>query len=303
MTVEEGEDFEDVRYVYRAPGREEKVYKSHEVFVLNGFSENGLRGLSPLGTCLDAVGLGQALDEYAARFFAHGAWMGGLFSRDLSMEELSDEEFKDLGRKIESRYVGSAEAHKPLFVDGITYEKTVANPEESQALDSRKFFVLDVARILGIPPQQLMAFEHSNRSTAAEQGRMFKQSLSPWGERWVQGVDTQLLTEGERRAGYFSTIVYAKLEETDIETTSRALSNYVRSALMTPNEARTVIDMNRLPGDQGDQVMWAANMVPADQADEILGGGDGDEDESDDGSSGDSDDNSEAEEDDENEGA
>ena len=72
-------------------------------------------------------------------------------------------------------------------------------PEAAQFVESRKFQILEVARMLRIPPPFLMDLDRATFSNIAEQAaHLVKYTIAPWCERWQQKLRQRLLTPEEK---------------------------------------------------------------------------------------------------------
>lgn len=116
-----------------------------EVLHIPGLGFDGLVGYSPIAMAKNAVGMAIACEEYGAKFFANGATPGGILEHPGIV--------KDPARVRESWnavYQGSGNAHRiAVLEEGMKYTPIGISPEQAQFLETRKFQINEIARILG----------------------------------------------------------------------------------------------------------------------------------------------------------
>jgi HK97 family phage portal protein len=129
---------------------EQQPLTSEEVLHLTDLLEPGaLVGISRVEKLKDALGVASSLQSYAARFFGQGATTQGVIEFPGA---LTPEQAKNLREGFDAAHRGFRKAHKTgVLSGGAVYKQTSVNPNESQALESRKFAVEEIARIFNIP--------------------------------------------------------------------------------------------------------------------------------------------------------
>lgn len=124
-----------------------------------GMSNDGVTGASPLTKLAQVIGLGLALQDYAARLFSQGTMLSGVIETDKKMEPA---EARELGNRFSRAHAGPQRFHGTAVLDnGAKWNRVSVTPEESQALESRSFQVVEIARMFGIPPYLLGDVEKS----------------------------------------------------------------------------------------------------------------------------------------------
>lgn len=88
-------------------------------------------------------------------------------------------------------------------------------------------------------------------------------TLVPWITRIEATMNQCLLTEGDRRAGYYLRHNADALLRGDLVSRSEAMNKQISSGLLTPNEGRALEDRPPMPG--GDKLIFATNHVPLEQ--------------------------------------
>lgn len=112
-----------------------------------------LRGVSRVEELKDNLGLTQALQSFASRFFAQGAITSGVIETPLG---LNREQAKDLVDGYSARHKGLQKSHKiGVLTGGAKFNKTSVNPDEAQMLESRRLQIEEICRIFRVPPHMV----------------------------------------------------------------------------------------------------------------------------------------------------
>jgi len=131
-----------------------------------------LRGVSRIEQAKESLGLGLALEEYAAQFFGNGAYAGGVLEFP---DKLSPEQRKEIRETWNSVHQGPRRAHRVgMLWGGGKFNPLTVDPSASQLVDQRKFAVEEVARIFRVPPFMLGVSENAAMAFASiEQQQLF----------------------------------------------------------------------------------------------------------------------------------
>ena len=132
---------------------------NQEVMHIPGFGYNGVVGLSPIAAARMALEAGMSAEEYATRLWKNGALAGGILQ---TPKRLDREQANELKRRWQDRVQGLSRAHDIAVLDqGVTFEPLSIPPQDAQFIDTRKFQVVEIARLYGVPPHMLMDVERS----------------------------------------------------------------------------------------------------------------------------------------------
>lgn len=249
----------DVTYRYTPKVGPKKTWTSKEIFHWAGFSLDGYRGISPVKTCCNSIGLALTTDEFVGRFFGNGAWPG------LVVEvpgDLDDEQFKDLKETIESVHQGSSKAFKVMILDnGMKATKIEIDAQRFQLIEARQHAIEDICRIWRVPPHIIQHLLRSTNNNIEHQGvEVSKFTVHPMAESLEQEIDAQLFTEADQEAGYYTEMNLDAVERGSLETRVNAHVAQVQNGLLTINEARS--QDNRNPVQFGDTPRQQMQMVP-----------------------------------------
>ncbi len=138
-----------------------------EVFHVPNLSMNGWFGMDPIRTFANSMGSVIATDEFGQRYFENSASLGAYISMPGALDpDRADELLAEWTRL--HRGVGKAHGFG-VIGDGATYHQVTVDAEQVQLLESRKFGVTEVARMLGVVPHKLYDLERSTFSNIEHQ--------------------------------------------------------------------------------------------------------------------------------------
>ena len=245
-------------YRYQPDGQE-VVYQEDEVLHIKGLSSDGLIGYSPLDLCRDTWGAAKATSDYAANYFKNDASPGGILTHPGA---LGVDGYSNLKQSWEAGFKGKGNKHKVAILEGgMEWQSIGVNPEQSQMMDSRKFDVVEVARIFRVPLNLVMDYERSTYANVTEQNRSFlTHTLRPWLSRIEQAMERALLTERERRR-YVIEHLTADLLRADTKQRFETYEIGKRSGFLSTNEIRKFENLNGI-GPDGDKYEMAVKAPP-----------------------------------------
>jgi len=228
-----------------------------EVFHIPGLGYDGIVGYSPIKMAMEAVGLGLAAEEFAARFYSNGANVGGFITM---ADGVKDKE--DLKKEFNEKFAGLGKAHKVLFLEnGMTFQRLNMNLDEAQFLETRRFQIEEIARIYRMPPHMIGDLTHATFSNIEHQDLAYvKRTLLPWIKRWEISNDTQNLTKRDRQQGLFTQINIDELLRGDTKT--RADVNHIKrqDGVISVNEWRATDNINPREEKEADELHMNGNM-------------------------------------------
>ena len=256
MTVEIKDGVPLYRY---QPDGEEVIYSWDEVLHIKGLSSDGVMGLSPLDLCRDTWGAAKATSDYAANYFKNDASPGGILSHP---GQISAQAHSNLKNSWEAGYKGKGKKHKIAVLEGgMEWQSIGVDPEKSQMMDSRKFDVVEVARIFRVPLNLVMDYERSTYSNVTEQNRSFlTHTLRPWLSRIEQAMERSLLTEREQRK-YVVEHLTADLLRANTKERYESYKLGLDAGFLSVNQVRKFENMNSI-GPDGDEYEKAAQNGP-----------------------------------------
>jgi HK97 family phage portal protein len=245
------------RKIYRYEG-ENKVLSGDEIIhIVDLILPGDLKGLSRVETLKQSLGLNIALSDYAARFFGTGASAAGVIEFP---GNLTSEQAKQLADGFDARHRnGTRRAHKTgVLSGGAKFVSTQTDPESSQALESRKFAVEEIARAFNVP-LHLLGVPGTASYASVEQNNLqfISMTLRPMAEK-VEAAFSRLLP-----GDAFIKFQFNDLLRADLEARIRSYSVGTQAGFYSTNDVRRLEDLP--PVDNGDQYrVPLANIALAD---------------------------------------
>lgn len=249
----------EIGYLYRLPSGEERALPRSRVHHWRGLSSDGLIGYSPVALAREAIGLGLALEEFAARLFGNNARPGGVLQ---TKDRLSDEGAKRLKASWEEAHRGLEASHRvAILEEGVTWQSVSMNADDAQFLESRKMQTTEIARIFRIPPHLIQDLERATFTNIEHQGLEFvTHTLRPWLVRIEQAIKRDLLAEDS----HYAEFLVDGLLRGDIQSRYAAYSVAKQNGWLSANDIRETENLNPISADDGgDTYMVQLNMTPA----------------------------------------
>lgn len=263
-------------YEVREKGRPLKTYAAEEIidlpFILQ---KDGISHRAPVSTLKNALGLAIALEQYASRFFLNG----GVPPLALHGPPASTGAVRKAKQAFQDAVKRANEEDKNVLYmpDGHELKPIGFNPEEGQLTEARKLQILEIARILMLPPTFLQDLERATFTNSEQQDlHLVKHTLTQWIELWEQELNAKLI--GFPSRGRFIEFNVDGLLRGDFKNRMEGGARAVNSGLRTPNELREKDNLPPKPG--GDRLYIQGASVPLEKAGEQpadTGGGGGQE--------------------------
>jgi hypothetical protein len=204
-----------------------------------------------------------ALEEYAARYFGSGAKPPVVLEHP---SEIGEKGKKNLRKSWNKMHQGLEGSHRiAILEEGMQLKEYGAKPDESQALESRKYQVEEVARIFNMPPHRLKEMTNSTYSNITHQDLEYaKYTLQPWLKRKELAYTTQLLTAKQQKKLFIEHDLKGLLRATP---TDRAAyyQTMVQNGLMCPDEIRELENLNPQPDGLGTKYYVPMNWRATDE--------------------------------------
>lgn len=240
-----------------------------QVLPLAGLGFNGLVGYNTTTLSREAIGLGKAAEQFGAAFFGNSAQPHGFLKHP---GKLKPDAVTNLRNSINRRHQGSANAHQIMILEeGMDWVSTQIAPELAQFLATRQFQVIEIARILRLPPHKIGDYSNSHLANIeASNLDYLMTTLRPWCIRIEATADWKLLTESERAEGLYLRHDIRALLRASI----RDRGDYYQKMFqfgMSADEIRAFEEMNPIGQVKGGSKRFRpANLVPLDQDDQAA---------------------------------
>ena len=246
-------------------GKQQERFKK-DIFHVPGFSFDGIKGLSSIALARETIGFGLSMEEFGARFFGQGMNMAGIISLESG---LGDSEGAYMA-KLKEQYAGLGNSHGLMVLsNGEKYERLSIPMADAQFIESRKFQKIEICGMYHIPPHKIGIYEkNTNRSNTEQENQSYiDTALMHWIRRWESAFNLQVLTEADRKAGFY----YEFLLDALLRGDSTARANYYTKrwqiGSMSSNDIREKENENPVEG--GDEYFVPLNFIPASRIEEM----------------------------------
>lgn len=240
-------------------GDDTRQFTPHDILHIPGLGYDGITGASPIRLATQAVGLGLAAEEYAAKLYASGSLMSGILQTEQRLQEGQAERLK-AGWK--QKVSGLSNAHDIAVLDaGAKFQPVSMPATDAQMIESRRFQVSEIARWFGVPPHLLMDTEKSTSwGTGIEQQSIgfVVYTLRPWLVRIEQRLSREVARPSDPN-------VYVKHKvEGLLRGDSKSRAEFYRVMReVGAFSANDILDLEDMPPvEGGDTRLQPLNMAP-----------------------------------------
>jgi len=203
---------------------------------------NQVRGISPLETMRNTIGMGLAMDRFLAQFYGEGATPSSVLETDGAITA-------DQARQIKDSWEESHYKHrKPAVLQGgLKWRSITTSAADMQMLEHKESIVRDIARVYRIPLHLIIGSggdSQTYQNLEAVGSSFYQYTLLGWVRRLETAFSEMLPITQQVR---FDATEFLRA---DLMTRVKAQQLQILSGTMTPNEARQI--ENREPYEGGD---------------------------------------------------
>ncbi len=244
--------------VYTPDGKTELLYRE-QMLHIQWIGAGNFDTFKPVVLAREAIGLSLAAEEFGSRFFSSGANASGIAEYP---GKLSDEAYNRYTKTFGEKFSGLGKAHRIMFLEeGLKFTKLTINPNEAQALETRRFQTEEIARFYGVPLHLIQ--EHSKSTswgTGIEEMNLgfVIFSLRPYLVCWEQEFTRSIFLGSERRI-YYSEFSVEGLLRGDSKARAEFYKSMFDIGVYSQNDIRAKENENPFEG--GDKHYVPLNMV------------------------------------------
>jgi HK97 family phage portal protein len=239
------------------------VVPPDDMIHLKNISMDGYVGVSPIAIAQDVIGLALATQQHGGILFRQGGQVGGVVSHP---GQLSKEAADRIANSWRETHSGVQNAHKvAILEEGMKFDKVAITNEEAQFLETRRFQVLDIARMYGVPPHRLGELDKATLNNIEQQNQQYVDgALKPIAESIEQLFNHHLLFEDER-SFLECKFDFDDMTRSDLLTRYQAYQVGTLNGWLSRNEVRAKENMNPIDDGHGDEYRVPLNTaVPSD---------------------------------------
>jgi HK97 family phage portal protein len=235
-------------------GRRTITYEAWEILDIPWrLQRDGITHRNPIYVLREALGAAIAANNYAGQWFEDGGVAQHVMSGAPMSPEAWARAVADLKRVLKT------EKQVLPMPAGYELKPLGGSPKDGQMIEARQFEVVEVARILGLPPSFLMDLQYGNLANVEQQGlQLVKHAIAPQVAQFEAEINLKIFGGRGRKA-------YAKfnldaLMRGDLLSRMQAYSMGIQNAVLKPDEARALEDRGTVEG--GDQAFVQGATVP-----------------------------------------
>jgi len=243
--------YSDSGELYHMIGKEQ--YDSADIRGIHWLKLAGMkRGVSPLETQRNTVGMGLAMDRFLSQFYGEGATPSSVLE---SEKPITPEQAGILRDTWEDAHY---KRRRPAVLsNGLKWRSITASAADMQMLEHREAIIRDIARVYRVPLHMISGTGGDSQTyqNIESMGTNFVRfTLLAWMRRIEDAISEMLpITQYVR----FNA---DGLMRADAMTRAKVQQTQIMSGTLTPNEARN--DDDREPYEGGDQFIIAAQGSP-----------------------------------------
>lgn len=259
-------------------GRRVEIDQEDVIHIMDQ-STDGYVGLSQIAMARQAIGMGLAMEEFGAKFFANDAKSGGFLLHPGKLSATAHQNLKgpngekradpsNPASRLEAQG-GLDNAHRvKVLEEGMKFVTTTIPPEDAQFLGSREFQIAEVARIYDVPLVLLQSHEKSTSWGSGIEQLMIgfvRQTIDPWVDAWEQELNWKLFTEEEKAKGYYVKFNMNAFLRGDMKARAAFYKELFSVAGISPNMICALEDIEPA-GPDGDHRFVGAGFTTLDRA-------------------------------------
>ncbi len=209
--------------------------------------DNDHYGLSPLEAAATAIDIHNAASAWNKALFDNSARPSGALVYQARDGNLTQDQFDRLKSELETSFQGTANAGRPLLLEGGLDWKTMSlSPRDMDFIDAKHIAAREISLALGVPPMLLGIPGDNTYANYAEANRTFwRQTILPLVNRTAKRLSIWLGASYEGRLQLRANPDQVVALSTDRE----ALWERVRTAdFLTVNEKRAAVGYQPIEG-------------------------------------------------------
>jgi HK97 family phage portal protein len=204
---------------------------------------NYKKGLSPLETMRNTIGMGLAMDRFLSQFYGEGATPSSVLETDQSITPEQAKQIRDNWEEAHYKH------RKPAVLQGgLKWRSVTTSAADMQMLEHKESIIRDIARVYRIPLHLIIGTggdSQTYQNLEALGSAFYKYTLLGWVRRLEESISSRLPID---------TYIKFNADEflrADLTTRVKAQQIQIMSGTMRPNEARAI--ENYEPYEGGDQ--------------------------------------------------
>lgn len=195
------------------------------------------------------------LDVYSKNVFENGFFAKGIVESDKVLTKPTRE---SLSNRIKNFFSGSKNAGKIMILDdGMKYKSLGLTPVDIDFLKQKDFTINDIARLLKLPPAMIGGSGNTMTYSNVQDTQLqyLQLAIEPYLTVIENTFNKYLLTEDEKKKGYFFEFDTKSILRTTPQKQIEMLGSAVNYKILTTNDARRELNYPALPN--GDEIKYS----------------------------------------------
>ena len=230
--------------------------------------DDAIIGKSTITYAREDLGMEMSRRNWGGKFWFDGGAAAGLIvpQQPLSIQQqaMAKESYRNAKR----------EGGDVLMPFGFDYKKMSIDPADAEFIMSGNFSIATICRWFGVPLDKLSELSRATHSNIEHQAIAFLQdTIAPIIHKIENEYTSKCYTlPGDYDIGgeedVFMEFDMSAYQRADTQARSEAYRTGIQNGYITPNEARTDLNLNKKDG--ADRLFIQSNMMPLDKVDDVL---------------------------------
>ncbi len=257
------EQTEIITYDYSCGGVVEH-YKPAEIVHIKYFNPaDDFRGLAPIAVAAKAIAQHNASKDYNIGLMMNGCRPTGVLK---TADSLTDDQYDQLRKEVEQKYAGTANAGKPMILEGgLEFQQIALSPEDMGWSMQQIMAAREICIVEGVPPELCGDVESKTYNSIGESRKaLYTEAVLPVLELIKDGYNTWMAQQKTFDGEYFD----YNLDSIEVLHKDRRILwtyaiNAYNAGLLTKNEARESLQYKAV--EDGDEFCPLATGVTLDE--------------------------------------
>ena len=252
----------DILYIYTAGGKR-YVFSSEEILHFKSSNTfDGIKGVPVREQLKQTVNGNIKAQKLVNKMYDNGFTGKAVVQYTSNLNDVNEKKFAEGLQKYLNGELKNEGIENIIPIPfGTSIQPLNLKFSDNQFLEVKQYSALQIASAFGIKPYQIGDYTKSSYSSAeAQQLSFYVDTLLFIIKQYEEELTYKLLSDKERNDGLHFKFNIDVILRADYETKIRTLSTAVNSFLMTPNEARSKLDLEDKEG--GDRLLGNGASIP-----------------------------------------
>lgn len=224
-----------------------KEFKDTEILHIRGLGYDGQQGYSVVSLAAESMGIAKAAEKHGANYFKNFATPQGLLKMPGNMPK--PEAIEQTKRDWKTLQSGDNDHDIAVMYGGMEFQPLAFTNKDSQFLESREFQRTEIASWFNLPPHKVGDLSRATFTNIEEQNRDYlTTSLMYWLVTWQEECTDKLLSDAQKKRGYYYEFNTAALLRGDTQSRFNSYASGINNGWLSRNEARKMENLDSIDG-------------------------------------------------------